>query len=180
MIMGHYPTSDMDIVWDCVEKSDSAGTAAYLSKEGIVAMPFVRLASGQNANKFKNCYYPTSDLKAWLEEEFLEAYFKPEERTRIKSVRIPAINDIVRWFPLKESRVCAPSYAAKENGAEEFCSYHDSKTCVYWLADTGRKQGMSASVVMADGKIYKSAYLAAENVCVRPVIEIAGGTMRWD
>lgn len=87
MIMGHYPTSDMDIAWNCVEKPDSAGTAVYLSEEGIVAMPFVRLASGQDANKFKNCYYPTSDLKAWLEEEFLEAYFKPEERTRLKSVR---------------------------------------------------------------------------------------------
>lgn len=31
---------------------------------------------------------------------------------------------------------------------------------------------MSATVVLANGKIYQSAYLAASNVCVRPVIEI--------
>lgn len=33
---------------------------------------------------------------------------------------------------------------------------------------------MSATIVMANGEIYKSAYLAATNVCVRPVIEMVG------
>lgn len=73
-----------------------------------------------------------------------------------------------------------PSHMAKENGAFVYSSYNDLETCVYWLADTGRKAGMRATVVLADVKIYKSAYLATTNVCVRPVLEIIGGETQWD
>lgn len=65
-----------------------------------------------------------------------------------------------------------PTKYARENGAAVFKNSDSALSCVYWLADTERKAGMSATVVLANGKIYQSAYLAASNVCVRPVIEI--------
>lgn len=180
IIIGHYPIRNDYIVWNYVDKSEDASTAYFLSNEGIAVKPFMKLANGQDANKLKNCYYISSDLQKWLNGEFLEEYFNPEERKRIKSVSIPTINNIVNWFPLEEYRVCMPSPMAKENGASVYSSYNDLETCVYWLADTGRKAGMSATVVLADGKIYKSAYLATTNVCVRPVLEIIGGETQWD
>ena len=178
--IGHYPISNDYIVWNYVETSEDESTDYYLSNEGIAVKPFMKLANGQDANMLKNCYYMSSDLKKWLNSEFLEVCFNPEERKRIKSVSIPTINNIVNWLPLDEYRVCIPSPVAKENGASVYSSYNDLETCVYWLTDTGRKAGMSATVVLADGKIYKSAYLAATNVCVRPVLEIIRGKTRWD
>lgn len=173
IIIGRLPETNDGIVWDCVEELlDEGDSLRLLSREGLAVIPFENLLEGQNANKLKNCYYQNSDLQKWLNGEFLELYFNPEERVKIKAVTIPTIEEILKWFPEKISRVCTPSYYARENGADVYHSYNDAEACVYWLADTGRKAGMSATVVMANGQIYKSAYLAATNVCVRPVIEV--------
>lgn len=94
-------------------------------------MPFKRLLHRQNANKFKDCYYMSSDLKNWLNVEFLEKYFKTEERIWIKSVNIPLISDIIRRFPYEENQICISSYITKENGAAIVHSYNDSESCVY-------------------------------------------------
>lgn len=169
---GRFPKTREIIAWNFVESSDDGcDRLSYLAKEGVAVVPFQYLAKGMNANKLSNCYYQNSDLQRWINGEFLELYFVPEEREKIKKVSIPTIDEIGKWLPQNADRICVPSNEARVNGAAVFSSYNDMETCAYWLADTGRKAGMSATVVMADGSIYKSAYLAATNVCVRPIIE---------
>lgn len=172
--MGRLPKTREPIIWNYMggDTVNKCGGACYLAKEGVAVVPFQKLPNGKNANKLRNCYYLNCDLKNWLNGEFIQLYFTKEERANIKKVRIPAIEEIIKWFPNNIERICFPSNEAKENGAAIFCSYEEKEAGIYWLADTGRKPGMSATVVMADGKIYKSAYLAATNVCVRPVIEL--------
>lgn len=140
------------IHWQIVEQSDEK--VLLLSRHGVMAVPFV-----------------DPDLRQWLNTVFLETFFTQKERTVIASVRIPCADEIKRWFPEESERTCRSiRYPSDNRGGKH--PYISKETCVYWLSDTGRRPGKSASVVMAGGKIYKSAYMAADNVYVRPLIEI--------
>lgn len=178
---GHYLNTDESMRWYYVGgSSESESTVHLISIEGIATMPFMSLHDGQNANQVR-CYYQNSDIKRWIDEIFLIKYFSQVERESILDIYIPSARDIKKWFPDQQSRICIPSNIAKINGAETYRSYDNKYAGTYWLSDSGRKDGYSATVVMADGKIYRSAYLSATNVCVRPVITVKfGGVIRWD
>lgn len=176
---GKYLQNSEPIVWNYIENTIN-NNIIYLAKDGVAVFPFRCISKERDDNISRFCYYPDSDLQDWLNGDFLKQYFISEEQTRIKEIRIPSIEEIKKWLPTCVDRICFPSMEARNNGAEVFRSYNARSTCVYWLADSGRKAGMSATVVMANGQIYKSAYLSATNVCVRPVIELWGKKEAWD
>lgn len=177
--LGKYTQNGAPIVWTYVENAAN-DNIVYLALEGVTVYPFRCLSKERDDNISRYCYYQDSDLRDWLNSDFLKQYFTSEERMKIKEIRIPSIDEINKWLPKCVDRVCFPSMEAQNNGAEVFHSYDDKSACVYWLADSGRKVGMSATVVMANGQIYNSAYLSAVNVCVRPVIELWGEKEVWD
>lgn len=171
---GHTPDSKELLSWNLMETSDPPyNYAKLIATRGLAVVPFVRISESQNANKLKTCFYSESYLKKWLNTTFLQEYFSEDERKYIRSVDIPSSKDIEKWFPEEHDRICIPTQFAIDNNAVIFENNNSLKTCVYWLSDTGRKVGMSATVILSNGKIYKSAYMAATNVCVRPVIEVA-------
>lgn len=177
--LGKFPKNGESIVWSYIENAVN-DNRVYLAQDAVTVFPFRCISKDQNDNISRYCYYQNSDLRDWLNGDFLEQYFAPEERIKIKEVRILSIDEIKKWLPKCVDRICFPSIEAQNNGAEVFRGYDDRSACVYWLADSGRKAGMSATVVMANGQIYKSAYLSATNVCVRPVIELCGEKEAWD
>lgn len=113
--------------------------------------------------------WETCSLKRWLSTEWIQS-FSHDEQSRILEVSIPDMAWMSKWFPQKENRVCFPSDAALRNGAVSFEA--NSGACVYWLQDAGRWYGRSATVVRADGGFYPSAYLHADNVCIRPILRV--------
>lgn len=168
-------TSDKKEVlsWKLVEMAEGCGNHARLiAVHGIAAVPFVDISKDQGRNKSRERFYSDSDLKKWLNDTFLYDFFNEEERRYIKSVDIPSSEDIEKWFPKEYDRVCTPTKFAMDQGAAVYKNDISEKACAYWLSDTGRRKGMSAAVVLSNGKIYKSAYMNAGNVCVRPVIEV--------
>lgn len=170
---GKTPEGDESLSWDLVEYDPFGNIACLISKHAVAAVPFLNLSRKQNGGKWRDCYYSESDLKKWLEHTFLYEFFSEEERKKIQSVDIPNVSDIEKWFPEDCDRICTATQYAINNGAVIFKNNATiNESCVYWLSDTGRKAGMSASVVLSNGKIYKSAYMAADNVCVRPVIKV--------
>lgn len=170
---GRIPGSQEYLSWDLVEMPETPNDyTRIIANQGIAVAPYVNISENQNANKLRKCSYENSDLKSWLNEVFLNTFFSEEERKIIKSINVPSVAEIEKWFPEEKDRKVFPTKYARENGAAVFKNSDSALSCVYWLADTERKAGMSATVVLANGKIYQSAYLAASNVCVRPVIEI--------
>ena len=154
--------------------SETENIARFISSEGIISIPYMIQLDGQDANQVK-CYYQNSSLKKWIDKTFPNVFFSPVERECILDIYIPSIKEIKEWYPNKKYRICIPSNYAKASGAETYKSYINKDAGTYWLADSGRKDGYSATIVMADGKIYQSAYLSAANVCVRPAIVIKLG-----
>lgn len=151
-----------EILWSVVrQKTDSI---ILFSKQGICVHVY------HSMKKSRNCRWEESELCEWLHTEFIDKYFNQNEQHLIFDISIPSIDEITRWFPKREDRVCIASDEAMQNGAEIFCD--DNNASVYWLRDTGRRKDLSATVVTASGIIYKSAYMPANNVCVRPIISV--------
>lgn len=73
-------------------------------------------------------------------------------------------------MPMEGTRRCEPSRYALANGASVYRCADGLENCTYWLTDPGRKQEFSVSIVLGNGKIYKSAFTGSKNICVRPYV----------
>ena len=160
MLFGHYPDCDQSISWLKMESNKEYDI--FLSEYAVSAKPFL--------TERKKAYWNESSLFEWISKDFLTLYFSESERMQILEVSIPAIDQIIRWMPEKSARKCFASELAISNGVDLFPD--DEGCCVYWLQDTGRRNGYSATVVLANGNIYRSSYMLAGNVGVRPYIKI--------
>ena len=92
------------------------------------------------------------------------------EQAKLMEISIPTIEQLLSWFPNHIDRKC---YASKQAILDGITLFPDSdNSCAYWLQDTGRRDGMSATVILPNGRIYQSAYMLADNVGVRPYIKM--------
>ena len=137
----------------------------FLAEKAVTAHCF-----HENFGKEK-IYWESCSLHTWLQHDFLVDYFSETQRERIIEINIPTISQLLTWFPVQADRKCFASEQAVEDGIVLFAESGNS--CTYWLQDTGRIDGMSATVVLPNGGIYQSAYMMADNVGVRPYVIIS-------
>ncbi len=157
--------SGEDIEWYLVNETETE--INLLSAKGLINRSI--------SKGFRRCGYDDSDLKLWLENQFLEECFTENELKGIKHIGIPNEDYIISWIPSENARRCEPSQYALDNGGAIFRCSDDRETCAYWLSDSGRKHGYSSSIVLGNGKIYRSAYNGSENICVRMVMVLERG-----
>ena len=168
---GHIPDSKELLSWELVEVTGkNYNNARLISSKCIAVVPFSCTSSPQEL--YKQSFYEDSYIRKWLNEVFIREFFNEQEREKIISVSIPNIHQMEKWFPEEIDRICEPTKFSIDSGTSVFNNHTNGKSCAYWLADTGRKPGYSSTVVLSNGKIYKSAYMSAPNVCVRPIIDI--------
>lgn len=166
---GYTPDGQEKLSWINVEttKLNDKEYLVLIASKGVATVPFHSM-SGISGESNHEVYFDNSYLNKWLKEAFMYQFFDERERSMIHSVSIPESMQIKKWFPVEYSRVCVPAAYAIHQGA----SVYNNDFCAYWLSDTGRRVGKSATVVMSNGKIYKSAYMLASNICVRPIIVV--------
>lgn len=168
---GHTPDSKEPLSWELVEfTGKNYNIARLIASTCIAVVPFSCTSSPQEL--YKQSFYENSYIRKWLSEVFIREFFNEQEKEKIISVSIPNIHQMEKWFPEEIDKICKPTKFSIDNGASVFNNHMNSVSCAYWLADTGRKPGYSSTVVLSNGKIYKSAYMSAPNVCMRPVIDI--------
>lgn len=168
---GHTPDSKKPLSWKLVEfTGKNYNIARLIASKCIAVVPFSCTSSPQEL--YKQAFYENSYIRKWLSEVFIREFFNEQEKEKIISVSIPNIHQMEKWLPEEIDKICKPTKFSIDNGASVFNNHMNSVSCAYWLADTGRKPGYSSTVVLSNGKIYKSAYMSAPNVCVRPVIDI--------
>ena len=159
------------IEWTVVEEDEKRVIA--IAEKGIIVRPFDDVMN----KGIKKIFWENSDLNQYLNNDFLKN-FSDLEKQKIIEISIPSIADIERWMPKRSDKVCQPTDYAIRRGASKYG--YDGEGCVYWLSDTGRRKGLSATVILANGVIYQSAYMYAENVCVRPMIIIRKEIRKWE
>lgn len=157
--LGSLPSGER-IEWYVVEQNEEE--IILLSCKGLINKPFTL--------QFRRSTYDNSDLKKWLENNFASDCLPSEAKVFCQSIGIPNANAIKTWLPTESTRRCSPSKYAMTNGAATFKCVDGFEMCAYWLADSGRKEGYSTSIVLGNGKIYKSAYNGSNNICVRVVV----------
>ena len=130
----------------------------------------------------------TCTLRGWLNGEFLNAAFTPEEQDRLRTATVAAdanpeyktnpgkdtqdkvfllsIDEANRYFASDEDRVCMPTKAAIENGA--YAS--KSGACWQWLRSPGQSIYFAARVSF-DGSVHcLGSNVDRASEAVRPVI----------
>lgn len=140
----------------------------FLAEMAVAAMPY-----HNKMNKKVPVYWEECSLHSWLLDCFVKELTDTGKCSNIAEISIPTIEQICRWFPEREKRICKASDYAKHLDIALFPPHDD--ICCYWLQDSGRREGYSATVVLSNGTIYNSAYMSAGNVGVRPCIKVRKG-----
>ena len=158
--MGKYNNQE-PIRWISVSETDEF--IILLSICAVSAKPF---ENEKRISSWNEC-----SLNAWLHQSFLQSVFSLSEQSRLMEIAIPTIEQILTWLPIRTDRKCLASVPALADNIAVFSASGDC--CTYWLQDTGRRPGMSATIVLPNGGIYQSAYMGATNVGVRPYIKLS-------
>ena len=109
--------------------------------------------------------WETSDLKAWLEREFLPGVFTDDERSFIREVTCLSSEEAERYFRDDEDRICKPTPHAVQN-----LSWDEG--CYWWLRSRGTGDAMFAAFVRPDGSIDKRGGSVAAFRAVRPALRL--------
>lgn len=167
------------IEWQVLDKKE--GHLLLVSKKGLMAMPF-------NPNR-REVSWESSELRRWLNGEFLKNSFSEAEQMTLASAAVsakknpmynaPAGNDTTdkifllgiteaeKYFGSDEQRKCAPTDFAAANGASA-----NGGACEWWLRTPGMQSDFIANVG-SDGFIYYGGCdVSYSGYCVRPAIWI--------
>ena len=146
------------IEWRVLEIAD--GTALAISERGLDCRPF-------NSSRAKGNDWETSDLKAWLEREFLPGAFSDDEQCRIREVPCLSVDEVKQYFSGDDDRICYPTAYAKAQGLWTF----SSGRCLWWLRSPGSYGSEYAALVDFDGYVCTSGYyVALDLLAVRPAL----------
>lgn len=112
----------------------------------------------------------SSDLKAWLEEDFASQAFTDDEMNKIDGApTLLSDDEAYRYFYSDECRICMPTQQAVNNGA---WTWDDNGACYWWLRSPGAYSDGAADV-NADGYVYSDGdYVAHKDFAVRPALWI--------
>lgn len=133
------------ITWTAIHKYDN-GTTLYLCDSIIRHMAF---------SEYGNNYWEESDIRRWLNNEFLQLCFNDEERTKI--INHSETEDSIFLLSKEEYRLC-----------REFIPLLKSPND-WWLRSKGVNNNYSCLVSFM-GEIYHYGNPFHDNVGVRPVI----------
>ena len=160
------------------------GAALLVSVYGLDSKPYVT-GSSRTA-------WDTSDMRSWLNGEFLDTVFTPEEKERVLLTAVPndetqshpKINirscddtedyvfllsyaEVMKYFPEKESRICMPTEYAIASGVWP----NINKGYCEWLLRTPGQPGRIA-IVVTDMADFDVMYIAVDNTqnAVRPAL----------
>lgn len=142
--------------------AESGDICVLLAERAVAAKPF--------HDRFGVVYWEECSLRHWLMHDFFSSVLSTDEQKCVTEIDIPTISQLLMWFPVQADRKCYASKQALANGIVLFPESGNS--CTYWLQDTGRREGMSATVILPNGGIYQSAYMMADNVGVRPYLKL--------
>ena len=114
--------------------------------------------------------WDTSDLKAWLEREFLERAFTRKERARVLGVTCLSVDEAEAYFEDDEDRICRPTGYARGRG---LYVDGDSGGCDWWLRSPGTFGSEYVAYVFDDGMLDEDgAPVSSSMVAVRPVLRL--------
>ena len=137
------------------------GDRAYLlSTYGLDSHVFNEDAS--DGNKWRS-----SDLKAWLEDDFASKAFSKEEKRVIDGApTLLSKDEVWDYMDNDEDRICDVTQQAKDNGANT-ADYSDA--CHWWLRSAGDESTLASDVTTAGNVDGRSPVDEADGV-VRPAI----------
>jgi len=149
-----------EIEWKVLEK-DSEYLLA-ISEYGLDAKPFDKEG---DTNSWNNC-----SLKKWLNSEFFNKAFDPEEKSLIESFDIGKVfllseNEAKKYFKSDSDRKCKPTQYAKSQGA------YIKNGFTWWWLRTQHFTGLSVKCINISGDIGYD-YVGNAKVSVRPCIII--------
>lgn len=176
------------IIWQVLERKN--GQVLLISKYALLGMQFhTRMAKWNEIIGWEK-----SSLRSWLNSEFFEKSFSPEEKAIIMESDVPAhenpahnikpgnatkdrlfllsIPEAEKYFPTDDSRRCQMTKFVKASGV--FTTDNGGDICRWWLRTPGYNQNRVACVGAA-GQILPGG----ENIdigdecCIRPAIWVA-------
>lgn len=175
------------IEWEVLDVKD--GKALLISKYVLDCQPY--------NSEVQDVTWATCTLRAWLNDEFVNAAFTSDERARIPKVTVMAdetshyvnnqgdytvdqvfllsVYEAKQYFGTDDERVCNPTAYAKAQGCKAYNdtsgNYHDS--CWWWLRSPGSAKG-GATNVGIDGLVHDDvgAYVNSDHYGNRPALWI--------
>ena len=177
---GHYPINtkgeSQPLVWLVLTVKN--GKALLITDKLIDAVPY--------NTTYTDVTWETCTLRKWLNHDFMEAAFTPEERALIittdlenqgngkdtqDQIFILSRDELCRRLRTPESRICPPSrYLMTELAAAG--TYILNGGCCYWLRTPGGYGPESACLVQASGSLdfdfgYDDSYAVRPALWVR-------------
>ncbi len=165
------------ILWQILDRKD--GRILITSKYALDAKPY--------NTAWEDVTWETSSIRAWLNGEFLDGAFTPEERERILELPVAAepnpnssvqpgrdtvdrvfflsVGEAEKYYKTDKARACEPTeYSARKgvyiNGS--------NGCCWWWLRSPGIKSNYAAHVSTFGGNYHDGCNANVGNGAVRP------------
>ena len=116
--------------------------------------------------------WENNELRAWLNDEFLNNAFAPEEREMLNGIEgdkvsLLTLTESRKYFSDNDDRIGITTAYARKNGAD----YSEGDNSGWWWLRSRGMHGSHASVVLESGRVYDYGNVIGYNDgCVRPVI----------
>ena len=162
---------------------ETDGATATLISRQVLACAYYN--AEKTAMTWENC-----DLRRWLNDEFLNAAFDPEELARLETVTVtadpnpnfegdpgsdtqdlvfvPSVAEANRWFDSDEARCVEPTPAAAADGCR---TQEDTGVCWWWLRTPGSEPERVSGVDFFGATQGSGSHVNARQG-VRPVVVI--------
>ena len=145
---------------------------------GICTMPYDSAG--------KKVQWENSNIRKWLQKDFLTKAFCSEEFDKIMEVDIEHLKDIrnssptvyktkEKVFLLSEREILSFQLNKEEWQRNLMAGLEEKSYGAWWLRSFGRLEGISMGVVRPDGIIYPSGDIRADNVMVVPALYVRKG-----
>ncbi len=139
------------------------GNRAYVvSEKGLDAHAFNEDAGDGND-------WSSSDLKKWLENDFVSQAFAGNEVKEIDGTpTLLSVDEVSKYFKSDNDRICMPTLQAVNDGA--WILDEDNGASTWWLRSPGRRSDFAARV-LDDGMVRSGGdYVDAAGIAVRPAL----------
>lgn len=139
------------------------GSRAYVvSQKALDAHAF-------NADNNDGNDWNSSELKAWLENDFASQAFAGNEVKEIDGTpTLLSVDEVSKYFKSDNDRICMPTLQAVNDGA--WILDEDNRASTWWLRSPGRRSDFAARVE-CDGVVSSGGdYVHAAGIAVRPAL----------
>lgn len=149
--------------------------ALVISEKGLDAKPVNEADESypSDGRHYMNKDWDSTELKAWLETDFVSQAFSDEEKRDIDgSPTLLTTDEAYQYFESDESRVCYPTKQAVKNGAAN----EDRGSCYWWLSSLSDDSDAWRCRAYVSDSGYVYSYGIAENrsdYAVRPALWVS-------